>query len=265
MRRRATQSSGLLLLLAALAVPAPAGAQSRSSELTATGTITVTWRGDASRGCAGAAVCDVQGRTALPVDARGQLTTRRTAGALRSFGYLFDDRSISVARVTRGGAGDGSPICVDAPPTGGFGPGGFGLTIRPGPSGRVLLGVQATSALSAGRCAGPLASDLATALPRTSATVSRLVAGTTVDLSGRRAFTAGPFSGEVVAAVGVAAAPARTHRSGRSGPGWPRPGHATAPGRVSGAAARHDRSGGWSSPASALSPWTTASWPRGAR
>jgi hypothetical protein len=216
-RRRVTSSSGLLLLLAAIAMPAPAGAQSRSSELAATGSVTVTWRGDAARGCAGAAVCDVQGRTVLPVDARGQLNAFGPARAGRIFGFLFDDRSTPVVRVTRTGAGDPPPICVDVPPSGGFGPGGLGLGFLPRRAGRVVLAIRTTPALSAGRCAGPLSSDLADALPSTEASATRLLAGTTVELSGRRAFTAGPFSGEVVSAVRVVVARARTRGARRPG------------------------------------------------
>jgi hypothetical protein len=79
------------------------------------------------------------------------------------------------------------------------------------------VGVRPTPSLSAGRCAGPLPDDLGSALPRTDAAVSRLLAGSTVDLSGRRAFAAGPFSGEVVSTVRVVVARARTRRTGRSG------------------------------------------------
>jgi len=221
--------AGLLALLAAAAAATPAGAQSRYADLEVTGTITVTWRGDPARGCVAGGVCDVEGRTILPVDARGQLFAPRRRGRQQIFGYVFDERSSSLARVTRRGAGasgDPPPICVDAPPAGSFGPDGFGLTFSSQPSGRIQVSVRPTPALGAGRCAGPLPSDLEAALPRTEVAASRLLGGpAAVDLSGRRAFAAGPFSGEVASAVRVGVARVRTRRgaTGRGRPVAPRP------------------------------------------
>jgi hypothetical protein len=56
--------------------------------------------------------------------------------------------------------------------------------------------------LDSGRCAGPLASDLAAALPKSRpVSAARLRNGGRIDMRSRRAFAAGPFEGEVASTL----------------------------------------------------------------
>jgi hypothetical protein len=201
----------VVVLTASLAATPAYGQQreQRRVPLTATGALEVVWQGDAARGCARAGVCDVAGRTVLPVDARGEIFSRRSAsggGPGTFFGFLFEDRAGAVTRVERRTGVQPPPVCVDAPGGGGgFGPGGFSLSLSRDREGTATVAVRPGPGLSAGRCAGPLGTDLEDALPTARASAARLLAGSTaVELGGRRPFTAGPFSGEVVSSVRVA-------------------------------------------------------------
>jgi hypothetical protein len=154
--------------------------------VTVTGTLTYTWHGDPSRGCAHEAVCGSHGALIVHFDGYGQLfSTGRTGSA--------DLQSASATvRVRRDDPGMQPGECVDTPSLA-----GFGIHIartRPGH----YLATLASPGASSGRCAGPLAADLA----RLRLPASRLrTRALGFDLRGRAVIAAGPFSGELVSTV----------------------------------------------------------------
>jgi uncharacterized membrane protein len=197
--RSARRRVGAVLagLTALLAAATPAIAQQREAALTATGTVTVTWQGDPARGCAPGALCDVTGSVVLPLDARGQILA--PSGRGRLFAFLFDERS-AVVRVRRRAAGPAGPACLDATGSSGFG--GIQLALDAPRGGRVTVRLRSSGALTPARCAGPLAADVAPVLPRAGVAAAGLLReGRAVSLAGRRAFAAGPFTGEVASTV----------------------------------------------------------------
>jgi hypothetical protein len=178
-----TRTSGVgVALLAVAALMAPPALADET--LQATGSITYTWQGSPSLGCTAIGVCDVQG--ALIVEAQGP-TDAQTAGHQTII--TLDNSSATVRVVT--GTGQSASECVDSPPN----PGGASVFVRR--SGGGLVGAI-EPALSSGRCAGPLASDLsALTLP------VRRSPGKhpSFDLRTSRSFSAGPFAGTMVSTV----------------------------------------------------------------
>jgi hypothetical protein len=193
--------------LVALAVPAHALAD---EQLAATGSITYTWQGDPARGCAAAAVCDVQG--ALAVDSAGTADAERFG---RQTVINLDTSSITVRVLTGTGASAGE--CIDVPPESG----GQAVTVSRGRHGR-LVGILQGS-LSSGRCAGPLASELG----RLRVPVRRSGGKRpSFDLRTKQAFVAGPFAGELVSTLVLRPAPpGESASSSSSFGGAPPPSH----------------------------------------
>lgn len=192
------------LLLLLLTGAAPAAALAATEERTsATGELVVSWRGDTTRGCAEQGVCDVAGTIVV--------TPRANQGTSVTFGGGEDYRAVDVdlvssgPRVVRGPAGAPLGVCADA---GGplslmlldFGPPDGAPTAAP-PRLRDDLGYG----LSAGRCAGPAARDLAVPLlPDVRLPAGALARRTlTVDLAGRRTYAAGPYTIDAVSTLAV--------------------------------------------------------------
>jgi hypothetical protein len=175
------------------AAPALARTNQLPSSLTlsASGSLTVTWHGDVARGCAAAGLCGTDGEVIL-----------RPSTGSEGLGSSGPISELSVALVgtvrVRRVDGQSTPAeCVE-PISEGFG-GGLQLvlarhwaaTLQPAPT--------------SGRCAGPLGADLAgLALPLG----ERGGRYPRFDLRGTRAFTAGPFSGQIVSSMDVLTAPA---------------------------------------------------------
>src|SRR3954462_3169999 len=136
--------------------PAMAGVRVDSE---VSGALTVTWHGDPARGCADAGVCDVTGSVTLRADGGSRSGSSDEEHVLN----LLDVQTQGgVVRVSRGA----NATCLD-------GTGEVRLTprvLRRAGAGAVLgrgaddfaFGGQ----LGAGRCAGPLPSDVAAAMPR---------------------------------------------------------------------------------------------------
>ena len=172
---------GAALLAAFLAVPAYAGADEL---LLGSGSLTYTWQGDPARGCAAAGLCGVEG--AMIVEAQGQADAS-------SFGGMTNIGLFPLATTVRvlDGEGGASGECVDVPPNG---------------AGDLLIGREAHGHLqarvqppiSSGRCAGPLAQDLAGVRLRVRKTGGRRPS---FDLRGSQSFVGGPFSGTLVSTV----------------------------------------------------------------
>ncbi len=170
------------VVVAAL-VPARALA---NESLTATGSITYTWQGEPGLGCAAVGLCDVEG--ALIVDAQGQSELTSFSGN----SVISLPPSSPNVRVFSG-TGVNAGECVDAP----SGPGLGALFIRHAGRGRLVARPQPP--LSSGRCAGPLASDLARLGLPVRKTGGKKRAS--FDLRTSKAFVAGPFAGTLVSTV----------------------------------------------------------------
>ena len=197
----------------------------------ATGGITITWRGDPARGCADIGLCDVTGSATFraPEGTSSSISSRVRVISMNSVITLGP----AVARVLRGPLESPIGSCVDGAgylTVGLEGRRAGGLvtfTTRPFDQG---FGAAETVA---GRCAGPLADDLLAAMPTAEAERSRVLSGDiTLDFSGRRPFSAGPFSGGVVSTLRIMRR-SRIERERRSRRRPVRP-----PGRSSRAAAR---------------------------
>jgi hypothetical protein len=208
--KRAGFLSGVVLLLVA-----PVAQARISMEIRATGALTATWHGDPARGCAEAGVCNVAGSVTLPVEQGDRSSSAEgDQGVLDLMGIGTDPATV---RVVRGAPGGPDGVCLDQ-----AGPSELTFASARPAGGRVRVQVGGFDLpiggpLSAGRCAGPLASDLAPAFPQTSVRTSALRGRhLTLDLRGRRPFTAGAFAGEVVSTLVVRAQVTRSRdRSSR--------------------------------------------------
>jgi hypothetical protein len=186
-------------LAVAAAGPPAAGAAVRSTT-TVDGAVKITWAGDPDRGCAAAGVCDVGGVViARPTGESSEVSVGGAADE-RFIDDLFDDRGPAVVRVLRGPPDAPAGACTDVVLA------QLGARAEPRAGGRaevtlVPFGAPRSVAV-AGRCAGPLASDLAGAMPSATVERRRLLDGVTrIDLSGSRPFAAGPFSGELESTI----------------------------------------------------------------
>jgi hypothetical protein len=193
----------LLLASAALAaaVPAaPAAAQTRRVHFAFSGSLTFSWHGDPARGCAAAGLCDYAGSLTLGPPASGDVTI--ADGVVTGFSSGGLDEATLAVRVARDRPGGAGGSCVDALPGD---PVEFDVT-------RVAAtryAIHLAADLSAGRCAGPLPVELATALEPPAFDLTRIgPSGTTVRWPGGP-LTAGPFSGEVTSSLAARVTRAR--------------------------------------------------------
>ena len=169
--------------LAPLALPGAAMAET----FTTTGSITVTWQGDPARGCSAEGLCGVQG--ALILQPEGSVGVGGS-GPRRG---PIDVPLVPATATVRVSDGAGAGECVDAP----SGPGEVGSLLIARKSGGSVVG-HVESALSSGRCAGPLQQDLA-AVALAGRRIGR--AHPSFDLSGSQTFAAGPFTASVVSTL----------------------------------------------------------------
>src|SRR3954447_7387753 len=182
--------------------PAMAGVRVDSE---VSGALTVTWHGDPARGCADAGVCDVTGSVTVRADEGSSSSSSDTEHVLN----LLDVQTQGgIVRVSRGT----SATCLD-------GTGEVRLTPRvlrrAGPRAVLALGAEDFAfggQLGAGRCAGPVPSDVAAAMPRAAVPERVLRRAGAFDLrfGGRRTFAAGPFAGSVSSTLELRGRAART-------------------------------------------------------
>src|SRR4051794_20306199 len=151
----------VVIWLLALAVAAPATAAAErgvKGTYALGGGVVITWHGAAGR-CEAAGVCDVHGTLSYAPRDRGSFTLfpRDTSESTNSRSHA------AIVRVRRDSSGE---TCVDVAGGGGGGP-DFGSASSGGSSTLTLTvgGSFDEGSLSAGRCAGPLASDLMPVLP----------------------------------------------------------------------------------------------------
>jgi hypothetical protein len=175
-----------------------------------TGRVTVTFAGDQSTGCAPHGLCSYSGSETWEPQGVGNVgvTTvaqdgRRSTGATLVIGGV--DTPV-VSSVQGAGVGSSTAACSDhAKAQGGF----FALPVH---GGRLDVGLDhAQQSVFGTRCAGPLNSDLAGALPHQTVSLARVRRGQlTIDLSGSTPFAAGGFSGTVDSTVALALGRPRT-------------------------------------------------------
>lgn len=182
-------ASGLLAVAVAAVAAAPAVAD---QSLEGTGSITYTWQGDPSHGCAAVGVCDVEG--ALIVEAQGSADLQ----GLRHQDIINLNDGTATVRVTTG-SGPSATECIDS----GSSLGGESVFVRR--TGGRSIGTI-VPALSSGRCAGPLVSELGGI---TLAVHKSAGAHPSFDLRTTRTFVAGPFVGSFVSTVTLRPAPAQ--------------------------------------------------------
>jgi hypothetical protein len=199
---------GIVAVLAALIVCWTATAHAQD-EVTPRGAVIVRWHSNPDT-CAASGLCARHGTLSWRPPAAGaafEVFDRGRAATLAFF------ESTTIARSTRVDAGGGVHVCVDSTD------GPYSLDAVPSNgSSRARLTLGETPGLSFGRCAGPLPSDFQAALPRSAPFTPRSLAhGGTIDLRGKRAFAAGPFSGEVDSSLTLrlADASAASARAGR--------------------------------------------------
>ena len=180
-------------VLGACVAPADARADIET-RVAPTGSIIVSWQGDPARGCADHGVCDVRGSVVLdPATNQGTSTSSaRPSSSLPVIDFQLDP---AIVRVTRGPASDPLGSCIDA-----MGQASVAfLPDRPfGRPGTVRLTPTigfGDSPLSAGRCAGPTAADLAEVLPSLRVPRSSFRRPRQrLDMTLKRTFGAGPFT-----------------------------------------------------------------------
>lgn len=149
------------------------------------GTLTYAWRGDPARVCAQAGLCGAHGSAIVHFDGYGDLTSQGRNGSL-----LLAGASATV-RVRRDDPSAAPGECVDT-----ISVEGIAVTLRR-LSGRGYTAIIG-GPLSAGRCAGPLASDTAGLRLAAKRLPGRNLG---FDLRGNASFAAGPFSGELTSTV----------------------------------------------------------------
>jgi hypothetical protein len=189
--------AALSLALAAVPAAAAEAADRTSIPVRMTGSLTVTWAGDAQRGCAEAGVCGISGSATWHPGGRAELQLH-DLGERDAHGLLLlPGDGGPVVRVERRGAGGTGGWCADV------GPEAPSLLQGPAERGRLRLRLaEGVPDFSAQSCAGPRAADVAPALPAIDVPVRRALRGpVAIDVSGRRPFTAGAFSGEVVSTL----------------------------------------------------------------
>ncbi|HEX2086004.1 MAG TPA: hypothetical protein VHF89_10005 [Solirubrobacteraceae bacterium] len=212
----------LATLTAALALASATAAAAQDAPIEyveeTTGALTITWRGDPARGCAEAGLCDRSGSVVLR---GGGSSSGGSSGGVHSVDVGLRP---GTARVVRGAPEAPDGVCTDV-----VGAPYLSLVAERTSGGRVALTPQPFGrpfglATVAGRCAGPLGPALEAALPSAVVDRASLLRGTArIDLSGRRPFADGPFSGEVASTLVVTR---RTRPAPRLG-GEARPGRVT--------------------------------------
>jgi hypothetical protein len=154
--------------------------------LEVTGNLTFVWHGDPARGCAAAGLCGSHGSVIVHFDGYADLTSRGHTGTVTV------DSASGTARVRRDDPGSQPGECVDT-----ISADSLGITLRRPQPGHWIAAVDASS-VSGGRCAGPLARDLAR-LRVAARRLSTRALG--FDLRGHVRYAAGPFSGEMISTL----------------------------------------------------------------
>ena len=209
MRTRGAAGVAVGVVIAGLVAAGPAGARVITTPYSVSGDLAVTWSGPGG----------VEGSLLFAPGGDGQVGVDSETGSLASIGGSGGEQPV-VVRVRRPGPGGAPVACVDRLRTG-FG--GASFQNADGVEGPLDIGLGGGpgegAAFSAGRCAGPTASDLEAALPsaRVDLRRPRRVAQT-VSLATARSFQAGAFTVAVDSTVQVRLMPTRTSGRDRQRP-----------------------------------------------
>lgn len=168
--------------------------------VTVHGLLTYTWHSDPARGCAAAGVCGDHGSVIVHFDGFGDLTVGKRSDS----GFLSG--ASATARVRRDDPGANPGECVDA-----ISVDSIGVELRRVSGARYVARIDATP-VSAGRCAGPLGSELSNVRLPARRLPGRL---TGFDLHGATSFAGGPFSGRLTSTVRLV--PERSEQQGFTG------------------------------------------------
>lgn len=181
--RSARWATLAVAIVAGLGAAAPAAARLPASgpapttTLRPVGSLTFLWAGDPARGCAAQGLCGVRGYLVVRVG-------DSSSGAPGLPPVELSDQAVTARVQERSASGASVSDCADLESV------DFQLNLERS-RGRVVRAASTQGALgwpSAGRCAGPTATDLsALVLP------ARRLGRRGFDLSGRRSFGAGPF------------------------------------------------------------------------
>jgi hypothetical protein len=182
----------------------------------ASGTVTIDFHGDTATGCAARGLCGYQGSESwsaeAPPGALGFGSTglldidsvsfhgRRAYSATLFFGGIQPLR----ARVSRSGS---AATCTDRF---GQGPGAINGRVK---GGQLTLGLGGPESWIGTRCAGPLQSDVASALPRVTVPLRPVLNGEqTINLAMTKGFAHGGFAGTVTSTLVLRLGRATTKR-----------------------------------------------------
>ncbi len=190
--RLGARAVALAVAVALAAAVALAPAAAADERLQTSGTIAYSWRGDPGRGCARAGVCAVHGSLVVHPLGEADLSSAGPFG-----GELIFAGTSATVRVVNA---DGS-TCVDQAGEVAFGLGLLSLT----PKGNGSVAASFDQPPSSGRCAGPLAQDLA---PVPVAGRRSRGRRPSLDFRGSAPFTAGPYSGTLASTLQLSPAPA---------------------------------------------------------
>lgn len=232
MIRRVVAAAGATLLVAA-----PASAQeigplelfaadpndvlaAREMPLAISGELTVEFRGDPAAGCAVTGVCGIEGAVTWTPARQGELYVAKLARRRLVVALQPDDMSRASAQVTRRHADGSVRRCSDVRLAESAAVAGT----RPNRGLQITL--PGTTPLSAftdaltTRCAGPLQTDLAGALPAARLDPAALRRGrATLDLGGRRPFSGHGFVGAAHSTIAVRIGRAKRQRTRERGNG----------------------------------------------
>ncbi len=183
-------------MVALLVLVAPAIARA-DEELTPRGSLTFTFAGDPARGCAAKGLCSVRGT--ITVDPQGGDYTDESGAPRQRFPAQLDLNVSGIARVQTATTSSAAGSCVDVLPVSNL---LLTFPLRKKPQSITLGGGFGGSfggtGISSGDCAGPLEGDLnRLAIPLRESGAKH----PSFDLRSRKAFTAGPFSGELVSTL----------------------------------------------------------------
>lgn len=175
-------------MLGALVALLVAAGTASAADVATRGSLVVRWHSNPAT-CAERGLCDRSG--VLSWRPEPEYASFDLLDA--NFGFLALYSTQAIARSHRG-----SEACVDRLDT------PSDIVASPGPRSRTLVFSlrEMGGALGFGRCAGPLGSDFASALPQSPAvSIASLRRGGSIDLRARAPFSSGPFEGEVISTL----------------------------------------------------------------
>lgn len=197
---------GLLRGVAAVAaasalLAAPAQARVEQADATVSGAVTVSWRADGARGCEAAGLCGYSGSLTWQPGEQAEISFVPHFGPA----LFLESDAAAIVRVRR----DGGATCVDAVP-GDF----FAFETRKLGTDRYAL--RFPEELSSGRCAGPSAADIASALPAATIDLGAMRRGGTRLAWPGGPLAAGPWTGEVTSTLAARLSRLRRPRANRT-------------------------------------------------